>query len=80
MDGHIPDEGQENISSIERLVLPADLEALSVTRFDDLVAREELIYEPSTAETITDQGFAVSFCQVLGTKGKATDNPRITIQ
>lgn len=41
------------------IVLPPDLEALSLARFDDLVSKGELIYEPSTGETIEDHGFKV---------------------
>ncbi|EXJ78645.1 hypothetical protein A1O1_09046 [Capronia coronata CBS 617.96] len=39
--------------------LPSDLEALILSRFDDLVAKGELIWEPSTAEIVEDQGFKV---------------------
>ncbi|RMD45053.1 hypothetical protein DV735_g234, partial [Chaetothyriales sp. CBS 134920] len=43
--------------------LPADLEASTLSRFDDLVARGEIICEPSTAETFEEGGFKVSLVQ-----------------
>ncbi|KIW90993.1 uncharacterized protein Z519_08776 [Cladophialophora bantiana CBS 173.52] len=41
--------------------LPPDLEELSLAKFDDQVAKGQLIYEPSTAETLEDQGFKLNF-------------------
>ncbi|EXJ63449.1 uncharacterized protein A1O5_11498 [Cladophialophora psammophila CBS 110553] len=41
--------------------LPPDLEALSLAKFDDQVAKGQLIYEPSTAESLEDQGFKLNF-------------------
>ncbi|KAL2418745.1 Peptidyl-prolyl cis-trans isomerase-like 2 [Exophiala dermatitidis] len=37
--------------------LPSDLEALILSRFDQLVEKGELIWEPSTAEVVEDRGF-----------------------
>ena len=53
--------------SKQSLCLPSDLEALSITRFDDLVAKGQLIYESSGAETVEDEGFKVSclFASIL---------------
>jgi hypothetical protein len=58
-------EGSQDMRSIEPLALPADLEALALTRFDELVGKEQLIYEDSTAETVEDQGFKVRLCKVI---------------
>jgi hypothetical protein len=50
----------QDVESMDALPLPADLESLCLSRFDQLVARGQLIYEPSTGETVEDQGFKVS--------------------
>ncbi|EXJ84268.1 hypothetical protein A1O3_04935 [Capronia epimyces CBS 606.96] len=44
-------------SSAASSTLPSDLEAFTLSRFDELVAKGELIYEPSTGEIVEDQGF-----------------------
>lgn len=43
------------------IVLAPDLEAYALSRFDEAVAAGKLIYGPSTAETIDDNGFKVRF-------------------
>ncbi|KIX08485.1 uncharacterized protein Z518_03141 [Rhinocladiella mackenziei CBS 650.93] len=53
-------DGQSLIST-NLSTLASDLDSLSLSRFDDLVSRGELIYEPSTAETAEDQGFKFEF-------------------
>jgi hypothetical protein len=65
----LPANGVHDLRSIKPPVLPADLEALSLSRFDGLVAKEELIYDSSTAETITDQGFKVCLLPGLHDEG-----------
>ena len=55
-----PSNQDQNLKSTESLTLPANLEAQSIARFDQLVAKGELIYEDSTAETVENQGFKVS--------------------
>ncbi|KIY04097.1 uncharacterized protein Z520_00789 [Fonsecaea multimorphosa CBS 102226] len=47
--------------SRDAATLPPDLEAQSLARFDNLVAKGQLVYEPSTAETVEDQGFKLNF-------------------
>lgn len=42
------------------IALSPDLEALVISRFDELVSKGEIIYEPSTTENVEDQGFKVS--------------------
>ncbi len=50
---------EKSLEAATVTALPPDLEALSVSRFDELVAKGELIYEESTSETIEDHGFKV---------------------
>ena len=50
-------EGSTNPSS--PIVLQPDLEAYALSRFDQAVAAGKLIYGPSTAEIIDDNGFKV---------------------
>ncbi|KIW64653.1 hypothetical protein, variant 2 [Phialophora macrospora] len=61
MEGETTKYHDQDVRSIEALSLPADLEALCRIRFDQLVARAQLIYEPSIGETVEDQGFKLNF-------------------
>ncbi|KIW33401.1 uncharacterized protein PV07_00253 [Cladophialophora immunda] len=55
-------ERNDGLSSSRAMpTLPPDLEALSLAKFDDQVAKGTIIYESSTAETVEDQGFKLSF-------------------
>ncbi|OAL33507.1 hypothetical protein AYO20_07193 [Fonsecaea nubica] len=58
-DSHKENGGDTGLSTSSEL--PQDLEAQSLAKFDDQVAKGHLIYEPSTAETVEDQGFKLSF-------------------
>lgn len=53
------------LSKAAAFSLPSDLDSLSLSTFDNLVTKGEIIYEPSTSETVEDQGFKVS--EVNGT-------------
>lgn len=53
-------ETMEEIKSKQLPTLPADLESSSLARFDELLDKGQLLYEPLTTEAIEDQGFKVS--------------------
>lgn len=40
--------------------LPTDLEQRVLTQFDELVSKERIIYEVTSAEVVNDDGFRVS--------------------
>ncbi|OCT45204.1 putative phosphorylase [Cladophialophora carrionii] len=61
MGGEGSEDQDQDTRSVGALSIPAGLEALCVTRFDQLTTTGQLIYEPSTAETVEDQGFMVNF-------------------
>ena len=46
-------------------ILTSDIETLSISRFDALSSRGEIIYETSTAETVDDGGFPVGALREL---------------
>ncbi len=41
------------------ITLSSDLEEQVLSRFDDLVSKGEIIYEPSRTDTVEDRGFKV---------------------
>ncbi|EXJ55953.1 hypothetical protein A1O7_08884 [Cladophialophora yegresii CBS 114405] len=61
MEGESFKDQDRDLRLIKALNIQAGLEELCLTRFDRLTATGQLIYEPSTAETIEDQGFKLSF-------------------
>lgn len=44
---------------VEAIVLQSCLEASSISRFDNLVSKGEIIYKPSVGQIIQDEGFNV---------------------
>jgi len=68
----------EGDADLGEIVLDADLEALSISTFDDLVSKGEIIYEPSDGQVIQDSGFHFEFRLVPHIKKKpitASDAP-----
>ncbi|KAF4555177.1 ATP adenylyltransferase-like protein 1 [Elsinoe fawcettii] len=51
------------LASIDTYDLPSDLEAQTLARFDDLVAKREVLWEPSSVELYEDHGFQFEFRQ-----------------
>ncbi|OAP62743.1 hypothetical protein AYL99_01970 [Fonsecaea erecta] len=64
MDRDSRNENDGRSGPSETATLPPGLEALSLAQFDNQVAKGQLIYEPSTAETVEDQGFKLNFRSV----------------
>jgi hypothetical protein len=57
--------GVESEPSNDHFTLRRDLEEHAISRFDELVATQQIIYEASAAETVEDKGFQVSLLHRL---------------
>ncbi|KAJ9496611.1 hypothetical protein H2202_007983 [Exophiala xenobiotica] len=54
--------GPPEVRTTTLATLPSDLEEQTLSIFDSLVSKGEIIYEPSTTDTLEDQGFKFEFC------------------